>query len=210
MKDRDRILVLGPHTDDGELGCGGTIAKRAELGHEILYVVFSSCQKSVPGRDPDVLKREVREAVRRLGLDADRDLLLFDFEVRHFPERRQDILEVMLKIREDFRPNVVFCPSLNDIHQDHQTVAREALRAFKKQSILCYEEPWNNINFATNSFERLDERHIAAKMDALNAYESQKHRAYFQGDMIRSMAVTRGGQLEGGYAEAFEVIRWML
>ncbi len=210
-KGKERILVLGPHTDDGELGCGGTIAKRACLGHQILYVVFSSCQTSVPkGHDGNILKREVKDAVVSLGLDPEKDLLLYDFDVRHFPENRQKILEKMIELRMDYKPDVVFCPSLNDIHQDHQTVAHEALRAFKKQSILCYEEPWNNISFSTNAFERLDEEHLQKKIDALAAYKSQAKRSYFQGDMIRSLAVTRGGQLEGGYAEAFEVVRWML
>ena len=116
----------------------------------------------------------------------------------------------LIKLRESLRPDVVLCPSLQDIHQDHATVAREALRAFKRQTILCYEEPWNNIAFSTNAFERLDEEILDTKMKALECYESQKKRAYFTQDMMRSLAITRGCQLEGGYAEAFEVVRYML
>ena len=206
-----RILVLGPHTDDGELGCGGLMAKRKKLGHEVHYAVFSSCRRSVPdGLPEDVLVTEVKAACRVLGLDPEGDLTLFDYDVRTFPENRQSILDDLIKLRESLRPDVVLCPSLQDIHQDHDTVAREALRAFKRQTILCYEEPWNNIAFSTNAFERLDEEILDTKMKALECYESQKKRAYFTQDMMRSLAITRGCQLEGGYAEAFEVVRYML
>ena len=206
-----RILVLGPHTDDGELGCGGLMAKRKAMGHEVHYAVFSSCRRSVPdGLPEDVLVQEVRAACGVLGLDPDRDLTLFDYDVRTFPEHRQEILDDLIRLRERLRPDVILCPSLQDIHQDHATIAREALRVFKRQTILCYEEPWNNIAFATNAFERLDEDALETKMRALDCYASQKKRPYFTQDMMRALAITRGCQLEGGYAEAFEVVRYML
>lgn len=205
------ILVLGPHTDDGELGCGGLMAKRTRMGHNVVYAVFSSCRRSVPdGLDRDVLRGEVRRAVEMLGMDPERQLILKDYEVRTFPQFRQEILEDMIRLRSEIKPDLVLCPSLNDVHQDHATICREAIRAFKKQSILCYEEPWNNITFSTHVFESLSEEDLETKMKALSAYESQRHRTYFQEDVMRSLAVMRGAQLEGGYAEAFEVVRWML
>jgi LmbE family N-acetylglucosaminyl deacetylase len=211
LESKRRILVLGPHTDDGELGCGGLMAKRTELGHDVIYAVFSSCQRSVPeGLPPDILQREVRRAVEVLGMNPERQLILMDYEVRTFPEQRQAILEDLIRLRSDLKPDLVLCPSLNDVHQDHATICREAIRAFKKQSILCYEEPWNNITFSSHVFETLEPRHLQKKMKALAAYESQRHRTYFQEDVMRSLAVTRGAQLEGGFAEAFEVVRWML
>lgn len=211
LKENAKILVLGPHTDDGELGCGGLMAKRKGMGHDVHYAVFSSCRRSVPdGLPEDVLVTEVKAACRVLGLDPDDDLTLLDYDVRTFPENRQAILDDLIRLRQTLRPDVVLCPSLHDIHQDHATVAREALRAFKCQTILCYEEPWNNIAFATNAFERLDEEILDIKMRALECYESQKKRPYFTQDMMRSLAITRGCQLEGGYAEAFEVVRYML
>ena len=64
-----RVLVLAPHTDDGEFGCGGTIAKFLEQGREVYYAAFSTAEKSVPpGMPKDVLKTEVKEATRRLGI----------------------------------------------------------------------------------------------------------------------------------------------
>ncbi|MER3409204.1 MAG: hypothetical protein C4306_03670, partial [Thermoleophilia bacterium] len=64
-----RVLVLAPHTDDGELGCGGTMARLVEEGAEVRYVAFSIAVKSLPpGFPPDTLAREVREATRELGI----------------------------------------------------------------------------------------------------------------------------------------------
>ena len=87
-----RALVLAPHTDDGEFGCGGTMARLAEAGCEVRYVAFSIATRSLPeGFPPDTLAREVREATGELGI-PESHLRVHDFDVRTFPERRQDIL----------------------------------------------------------------------------------------------------------------------
>ena len=205
-----KILVLSPHTDDGELGCGGSIAKLVEEGKEVYYVALSACEKSVPeGYPPDILKKEVKKAIRVLGIENS-NLLLFDFEVREFPLLRQKILDTLIEIREEISPDTVFTPSSFDTHQDHRVTREETLRAFKKCTILGYEQPWNNITFDTTAFIRLEERHIIKKVEALNCYESQKDRAYLNEEFIRSLARTRGVQINSDYAEAFEVIRWII
>ncbi len=80
-----RVLVLAPHTDDGEFGCGGTMARLVEAGAEVRYVAFSIATKSLPeGFPPDTLAREVREATAELGI-PDTQLVVHDFEVRTFP-----------------------------------------------------------------------------------------------------------------------------
>ena len=101
-------------------------------------------------------------------------------------------------------------PSVNDIHQDHHTVAQEGIRAFKFSSILAYEVPWNNLTFHTSSFCILEERHINKKVEALNEYKSQAHRPYANEEFIRSLARTRGVQINAKYAECFDVVRWIL
>jgi LmbE family N-acetylglucosaminyl deacetylase len=203
--------VLGPHTDDCELGCGGMVARRIELGDSVKFLTFSSCKDSVPeGMSKNTLINEMKNSVVEIGLDPDKDVILLDFQVRTFPQYRQSILNELINIRKDYKPDIIFCPSLNDIHQDHSTVAKEALRAFKKQSVLCYEEPWNNITFSTNAFEKIESRHLESKISALSKYKSQVGRTYFDANVVRSLATMRGSQLDGGYAEAFEVIRWML
>jgi N-acetylglucosamine malate deacetylase 1 len=204
------ILVLAPHTDDGELGCGGLISSCIEQGIEVYYVAFSNAYISLPeGYPKDTLIKEVTAATAVLGIPR-KNLFLYDFPVRRFPEKRQEILQQMIELRAKIAPQLVLCPSLNDVHQDHKTIAQEALRCFKKQSILCYEEPWNNIVFSTNCFIKLEKHHLDRKIEALKCYQSQEHRAYVNDDAIRALALTRGSQLEGGYAEAFEIVRWML
>lgn len=204
------ILVLAPHTDDGELGCGGSIAKFIEKGMDVFYVAFSTCSRSLPPEeDPYTLVNEVKRATAILGL-KESNLILFDFDVRHFYNSRQEILEEMIKLKNFIKPNLVFVPSPTDIHQDHQVISNEGLRAFKSTSILGYEMPWNNVSFNTRSFNILEERHIQKKIEALKEYHSQSYRNYLNEDFIKSLAITRGVQIGEKYAEAFEVIRFII
>ena len=101
-------------------------------------------------------------------------------------------------------------PCSNDIHQDHQTIYNEGLRAFKKTSILGYELPWNNLSFTTNTFIKLTEENILKKVEALNEYKSQRSRTYLNEAFIRSLSITRGVQIGAPYAEAFELVRWII
>ena len=113
-------------------------------------------------------------------------------------------------MRKEIQPDLIFVPSLNDIHQDHQVIANEGLRAFKRHTILGYEEPWNNIVFESRSFIALEKRHVEKKIEALRCYKSQQHRSYLTEEAIWGVARLRGTQLEGGYAEAFAVLRWIV
>jgi LmbE family N-acetylglucosaminyl deacetylase len=209
FKDK-QILVLAPHTDDGELGCGGSIARFVEEGARVCCVAFSIAEDSVPsGFAKDALAIEFTQAMQTLGLGPEQ-IRYHRFKVRHFPEYRQQILQTLIDLRKELQPDIIFLPSLNDIHQDHQVISNEGLRAFKKSSILGYEMPWNNIVFETRCFVELQERHLDLKIAALKKYASQQHRAYLSADFIRGLAITRGTQFESNYAEAFEVVRWIL
>jgi len=207
---KDRVLVLAPHTDDGEFGCGGAIAKLNENGSEVHYIAFSSCQISVPeGFPDDILIKEVKEATEVLGVGR-KNLHIFDFPVRRFSHYRQEILEELVKFQQELLPDILFMPSCNDLHQDHSTVAMEGLRAFKQTTILSYEIPWNNMNFATQGFIKFDERHMKTKLEALKKYKSQMNRPYANEECIRGLAKARGVSSGGQYAEAFEVVRLSL
>jgi LmbE family N-acetylglucosaminyl deacetylase len=205
-----RILVLAPHTDDGEFGCGGTISKFVSEGKDVFYAAFSACKQSVLPQFPeDILISEVKEATQILGIKP-ANLILFDYDVRTFGFRRQDILDDLIRLRDSIKPDLIFMPTLTDVHQDHRTIAEEALRAFKFNSILSYELPWNNYSFTTSSFVHLEEEHIQIKVNALKAYQSQAHRSYSDEDFIRSLGRTRGVQIGIKYAEAFELVRWII
>jgi len=205
-----RILILAPHTDDGEFGCGGSISKWVEEGKEVYYIAFSSAEKSVPqGMPKDILKKEVREATRALGIPPD-NLILFDYPVREFPSHRQQILEDMIRLGNELKPELVLLPSTMDTHQDHQTIRQEGFRAFKKISMIGYEMPYNNLSFTTNLFVKLEKRDIDRKIEALKCYKSQFGRIYATADFVRSLARVRGTQIGVEYAEVFEVIRWVI
>jgi N-acetylglucosamine malate deacetylase 1 len=205
-----RVLVLAPHTDDGEIGCGGAIARFLEEGKQVVCAAFSTARTSVRSEFPeDILEIEFKAATQTLGIPP-ADIRIYDFPVRHFPEHRQAILQTLIDLRKELRPDLVFMPSPHDIHQDHQVIAAEGLRAFKRHTLLGYEMPWNNIVFETRCFIPLKKQHIVKKIEALRCYKSQAHRSYLGDDFLWSMALTRGTQIEGGYAEAFEVVRWVM
>jgi len=207
----NQILVLSPHTDDGEIGAGGTIARFVEEGKEIYYVAFSSCEASVPkGFPEDVLKIECKKATSILGIKPE-NVILLEYEVRTFPLHRQEILDDMIALNRQIEPELVLVPSSNDIHQDHQVIYAEALRAFKKNaSIWGYEHPWNNLTFTTDIFVKLEERHIKKKIEAIKQYESQNFRSYFDEKYIKALAYMRGTQVDYPFAETFELIRLLV
>jgi len=210
LNNKKRILVLAPHTDDGEFGCGGTISKFIDEGKDVYYVAFSTAEKSVPeGMPKNILEIEVRKATELLGIKKE-NLYVYKYEVRKLNYVRQEILDLLVKLKKEINPDIVLIPSLNDLHQDHSTVAQESVRAFKQISIIGYELPWNNITFHTNMFVKLKTENIDRKILALSAYKSQYGKSYATKDFILSWAKTRGIQIGAEYAETFEVIRWII
>lgn len=207
------ILILSPHADDAELGCGGSVAKFIENGDNLLWVVFSTAEDSLPDDLPkDTLKTEFSNVIDDIGL-YENNCKIFNFKVRHLHEYRQDVLEELVNIRKHFNPQLVIGPSINDHHQDHQIVANEMIRSFKtSSSIISYELPWNHITFNTQLFIKLSEHNISKKYSVLKNYKSQivQNKPYFSKDYIYGLANTRGVQCNAKYAEAFEVVRWML
>jgi len=206
----NNVLVLAPHTDDGELGAGATISSLIENGANVHYIAFSTAEASVPkGLPKDILRTEVIEATAKLGIDK-QNLSVMNFEVRKFNSHRQEILEELIKIRKKTKFDLVLMPSLTDVHQDHAVIANEGLRAFKNTTILGYELIWNNISFDSTAFVKLDKRHVQAKYNALQCYKSQNKKDYMSEEFIFSLSHVRGVQIGSKYAETFEVIRWVM
>jgi len=192
-------MVLAPHTDDGELGCGGTIAKFVKEGKEVHYIAFSFA-------DQQRLKDELYTALDVLGVIS-RYIYIHSFKRREFKNQRQELLDLMINYDQDINPEAVLIPSSFDMHQDHYVIHREGIRAFKRRTILGYEQPWNNITFRTDFFIPLNKEYIDLKIKALACYKSQKHRKYLDPDFIEALAKVRGIQANVDYAEAFETIR---
>ncbi len=204
----DRVLVLSPHTDDGEISAGGTISRFIEEGKEVFYVGFSICEKSVSEIYPkDILKKECLAATRELGISKNNTILL-DFEVREFPKVRQEILDKMILIGKELKPDLIISPSSFDTHQDHHVVYEETVRTFKKiSSIWGMEHPWNNLIFRTDIFVELKKNHIEKKINALKNYNSQSSKKYFDEQYIKACAYARGMTIEKEFSEVFECIR---
>jgi LmbE family N-acetylglucosaminyl deacetylase len=202
------VLFVGAHTDD-EFGCSGTLARLVDGGSLVHYAAFSACEESVPaGFARDVLRHESRAAAGRLGIAAER-WRLYDFRVRHFPSRRQEILEELVRLRREVEPDLVLLPASSDIHQDHQVMAREGLRAFKFSTVLGYELPMNTVTFEHACFVALGAEHLRRKVASLACYESQRFRSYTDESFIWGLARVRGVQAGVEFAEAFEVLRWI-
>lgn len=159
-----------------------------------------------PPFEPDAQRREMARSTGILGYAPER-VLVENWAVRTFAEHRQEILDHMIRLRTLIKPDLVFCHCRDDVHQDHQTITNEAIRAFKQSSILGYELPWNTFRFPTEHFVELSEAHVAAKCDALSSYQSRSYRPYLDGARLRQWMGTRGLQIEADFAECFEVIR---
>lgn len=207
-----KVLIVSPHTDDAELGCGGTIAKFVQEDKDVYLVAFSSAKRSIPeGFKQDATSNEMKKASKILGMKEE-NVRVLDFEVRIFPKFRQEILQKLIDLRNEINPDMVIIPSKKDTHQDHQVITNESFRAFKKStlSIYGYEQPWNCFTFDTTGFVPLDEEHITAKINALKEYKTQSQKEYLDSEFIRGLAMTRGVVIGRKYAEAFEIIKQII
>lgn len=203
-------LVLAPHTDDAEFGCGGTISKLVDRGADVYCASFSFAVKSLPSDMPsDSTAKEFYDAMDILGVKKE-NIITYDYEVRVFTSFRQDILEGMVKLNKEIKPNLVFLPNSKDTHQDHHVIHNEGYRAFKKGSLLGFESLWNNSIFIANFFVCLDKSHVDRKLKALACYKSQHTRDSGKGEIMEMLARFRGSQIGKEYAECFEDIRYII
>ncbi|GAG06884.1 unnamed protein product, partial [marine sediment metagenome] len=177
-----KILFVSPHTDDAELGAGGTIHKWHKEGAEVHSVIFS-----VVFENKIVREREVRSAGHKLGLRPE-NIILLEYTNRMFHKFRQEILQNLVDLNNTICPDVVFVPSSTDCHQDHQVIHQEAMRAFKKATLLGYELPWNTTDSSLRMTVGLDDKDIEAKLSASKSYSTQSHKPYMDRKFIKAMA----------------------
>ena len=134
------ILILSAHPDDAELGCGGSIAKWIEQGDMVSSCVVTDSERSGKLKLMDEMlaaSKILRYAFHLLG----------GFQHRRLNLKRQELLDRLLQLGDECKPEMVICPSINDTHQDHKVLAEEAVRAFKLGKLISYESCWNNLNF---------------------------------------------------------------
>ncbi len=196
------VLFLGAHPDDIELGCGALIHHIAPIC-DMLCVTLSDNQKN------PLLHNVVDEAHKSMAvLGVPRDRVLFGpFTTRVFPEERQQILEYFLQLRRDFKPDIIFVHSRQDVHQDHLTMTEEALRAFRGITVLGFDVVRSSYGFFPHFLIGVDEKDVEAKIKALAQYETYRDKYYFNCELTRSILIRHGALAELPFAEGFDILR---
>lgn len=213
-----KILAVGAHPDDCELGCGGFLAKCIAYGHEVHYITLSPCEKHRMTDHPTIRRiDEARKATLALGIKKE-NVTFFNFENTMFPTHAHQIRDALEQMRARILPELILCPSPTDPHQDHATTGIESLRTFRSgEFIFAYEIlRHGSYLFDPNLFVDITE-YMDIKLKALTCYETQLGRSYFSPETFKALAATRGAQAGYGYkpgtyryAEAFEILKMYL
>jgi LmbE family N-acetylglucosaminyl deacetylase len=197
-----KVLFLGAHPDDIELGCGALLHHIVKET-DVLCVTLSDNQKN-----PDLknVKDEHYEAMAVLGVPEEK-IILGPFTTRVFPDSRQEILEYFLKLRREFHPDLIFVHSRQDVHQDHLTMTDEALRAFRGITVLDFDVVRSSYGFFPHFLVEVTEADLNKKIEALSKYETYRDRYYFNSELTRSIMVRHGALAEVAFAEGFDILR---
>jgi LmbE family N-acetylglucosaminyl deacetylase len=197
-----KVLFLGAHPDDIELGCGALLHQIAG-GTDILCVTLSDNQKNPELKN--ILEEHYR-SMEILGIQKDK-IIFGPFTTRVFPDARQEILENFLKLRADFQPDLIFTHTIHDVHQDHNTMTQEALRAYRGITVLGYDVVRSSYGFFPHFLVQVSEQDVAKKIQALAEYRTYRDRYYFNSELTRSIMVRHGALAEVPYAEGFDILR---
>ena len=128
-------------------------------------------------------------------------------EGRKYHKNRQRILQYFYNYNKLYYPDIVFVPSRNQVHQDHEVVTNEAIRAFKDSTILGYNHHWSQTTIVSNYIVSLENDDVHKKWLMLDSYESRNHNFYFDHMYQLAIVILNGVKVEGPYAETFEVIK---
>jgi N-acetylglucosamine malate deacetylase 1 len=197
-----KVLFIGAHPDDIELGCGALIANIAS-STEVLCVTLSDNQKN------QALQNVIEEHSRSmavLGVPHDHDRVE-SFETRRFPHARQEILEYLFQLNRQFRPEIVFVHTKADIHQDHNVVTEEALRAFRGTTLLGFDALRSSYGFFPHFLMEVTEQDVERKVQALMEYHTYGEKYYFDPTVLRATLIRHGALAERPFAEGFDILR---
>lgn len=195
-----KILAIGSHPDDIELGAGGTIANHAIAGDEIHFLVLTSGEK---GGDKTEREMEARKSARILKATSLTFGRIEDTKISDGFETIMCIEDLINKIC----PDRVYTQCQKDRHQDHRNTALATFSAARKTSeVFSYESPDSYPNFMPQYYVQVTKT-ISTKLRALRQFDSQQNKGFFEVKAIKGLAMFRGYQIGVPYAEAFEVIR---
>lgn len=195
-----RVLCLGAHSDDIEIGCGGTIltlASRMEI--EVYWVVFSADR---------VRQREAKGSAQLFLEQAKgKTVVVRNFKMSFFPFAGGQIKEYFEQLKQECSPDLVFTHYRHDLHQDHQIISNLTWNSFRNHLILEYEIPKYDGDLGTpNFFVPLNETIRARKIEyILSSFRTQAEKEWFTEPTFSSILRLRGieSNAPGGYAEAF-------
>lgn len=202
-----RVVALGAHSDDLEIGAGGTIM-RLLAEHPAAAVHWVVLSAVGPRR------AEAEGSARGLLGPSLAGLRLNEMRDGFVPADWAGAKEILLGVAREVRPDIVFAPSATDLHQDHRAVAELAWQAFRGALILEYEIPkWDGDMSRPSLYVPLTEEVVAAKVAHLHKYfTSQLGKPWFDEELFRSILRLRGVECGSRYAEAFAarklVLRW--
>jgi len=198
---RLKILCVGAHSDDIEIGCGATLITLAARRPrpEFRWVVWSAVGER---------EREAKRGVRRfIGRDAPESVRAHAFRDGYFPAQFAEIKEAFESLAREFRPDVVFTHARDDRHQDHRVVSDLTWNTFRSQLILEYEIPkWDGDLGRPNFYAPVSKAIARRKARALMAiFGTQRAKDWFSEETFLGLMRLRGMECRAvdGYAEAF-------
>ena len=198
-----KIFVVGPHPDDLEYGCGGTLCKLAKSGHKINLLVMTKGQL---GGNEKVREKEQEKSAKILKAN----LLWGGFTDTQIPMMKSTINMIESHIK-DIKPDVIFCPFPEDTHQDHRAVAQATITATRYiPNVLFYEVP-TSVDFSPpNVFVDIG-KVFKNKIQLLKAHKSQVFSTRVADlsilETTHATALFRGMQNRVKYAESFVPLR---
>jgi LmbE family N-acetylglucosaminyl deacetylase len=197
-----RVLALGAHSDDIEIGCGGTLLRLAgERELEVLWVVFCSTPPRAEEARHSAAQFLSGVASSRLVVGSHRDGFL--------PYRGAEVKDEFESLKQQFQPDLIFTHFREDRHQDHRLVSELTWNTWRDHLILEYEIPKYDGDFGSpNFFAPLPASVLERKIDlVLRSFPSQAGKGWFTADLFRAVARIRGMecQAEERLAEAFYV-----
>ncbi len=197
-----RVCFIGAHPDDIELGAGALIAHIA-CQTEVRCIALSDNQKNHALAN---VVKEMYASMAVLGV-PEQNVTAGQFETRRFPHQRQEILEYLIALNRDFRPEIVFTHTKNDLHQDHATVTEECLRAFRGTTVLGFDVLRSSYGFFPNFLVEVSEDDLNKKVADLAEYKTYATKYYFDPQITRATLIRHGALAERPFAEGFDILR---
>jgi LmbE family N-acetylglucosaminyl deacetylase len=194
----ERVLAIGCHADDIEIGCGGTLIalSRARPGLALTWVVLAA---------PGDRAAEARACAQEFLADAGAsDVRIHEFRDSFLPYVGGEVKEVFEDLK-DVRPDLVFTHTRHDLHQDHRLACELTWNTFRNHLILEYEIPKYDGDLGSpNVFVPLEESLVEEKLRILrDHYASQHSKHWFDDELFRGLMRLRGMESASRYAEAF-------